>query len=345
VRLAAGQRWRGRGRGEVLLAAALVAAIVVSGPLLDALGQAYWVTALTRAALLGVLAITTDLAWGTTGIFTLGQAVFFGIGAYATGLISTKDEVDSLLELVAIAAGAGAAAGAILGSFLFLGRRRVGALYVGLVTLALTYVLERAANTWDTLGAANGIPGLPLPTLFGSELDTGVPLFLVAAALLAVTLAVAVFLRSSQLGLAMRAVRDDDERAEFLGYRRSRIQVLVFSLCAALAAAAGSVYGLNEGFVSPTFLGVALSTQALVYVILGGRGTLFGPLLGVLVLEVGGQRVQESLPTEWPIVIGSVLLLVIVVLPGGLSDLGARLRQLVVGTARTTRSEASRAGP
>ena len=178
--VATGQRWRQRGRGENLLAAALVAAILVSGPLLDSLGQAYWVTVLTSAALLGVLAVTTDLAWGTTGIFTLGQAVFFGVGAYATGLISTTGHVDSLLELVASAAAAGAAAGAILGTFLFFGRRRVGALYVGLVTLALTYVLQSAANDWNAVGAANGIPGLPLPKLFGSQIDPGVPLFLVA---------------------------------------------------------------------------------------------------------------------------------------------------------------------
>ena len=191
---------------------------------------------------------------------------------------------------------------------------------------------------------ANGIPGLPLPTLFGSQLDPGVPLFLVAAAVLVITLAIAVFLRSSQLGLAMRAIRDDDERAEFLGYRRARIQVLVFTVCAALAAAAGSVYVLNEGFVSPTFLGVALSTQAIVYVILGGRGTLFGPLLGVLLLEVGGQRVQQSLQTEWPIVIGSVLLLVIVFLPGGLAELGVHLRDQLMVAARKTRNGVSRAG-
>ena len=162
--------------------------------------------------------------------------------------------------------------------------------------------------------------------------------------MLVITLAVAVLLRSSQLGLAMRAIRDDAERAEFLGYRRPRIQVLVFTVCAALAAAAGSVYVLNEGFVSPTFLGVALSTQAIVYVILGGRGTLYGPLLGVLLLEVGGQRVQESLQTEWPIVIGSVLLLVIVFLPGGLAESGVHLRSLIMGAARKTQERASRAG-
>jgi branched-chain amino acid transport system permease protein len=325
VHLITRKRVRRRGRWELISAAALAAAFVAAGPILEGLGQDYWVTTLTRAALLGVLGLTTDLAWGATGIFTLGQAVFFGIGAYSTGLISTKHDVDNVIELVLLAAAMGGAGGLLLGTFLFYGRRRVGPLYVGLVTLALTYVLQQAAITWDWSGAANGIPAIPLPTLFGSTIRPGMGMFALACALLILTLAISAFLRGSQLGLAMKAVRDDDERAEFLGYRRSRVQVLVFTVAAALAATAGSGYALNEGFVSPSFLGVALSTQAVVYVIVGGRGFLAGPLLGVLLIEVGGQRIQESLDTSWPIVIGSIMLAVIILLPGGLVELAQRV--------------------
>lgn len=319
------KRHRDRGRWDLISAAAIAAAIVAAGPILQSMGQDYWVTTLTRAALLAVLALTTDLAWGATGIFALGQAVFFGVGAYSTGLISTKHNVDNAIELILIAAAMAGACGFLLGTFLFYGRRRVGPLYVGLVTLALTYVLQQAATTWDWAGAANGIPGVPLPTLFGSTIRPGTGMFALACVLLILALMVCACLRGSQLGLAMKAVRDDDERAEFLGYRRSRIQVLVFTVSAALAGTAGSAYALNEGFVSPTFLGVALSTQAIVYVIVGGRGYLAGPLLGVLLVEVGGQRIQESLDTSWPIVIGSVMLAVILLLPGGLVELAQRV--------------------
>jgi ABC-type branched-subunit amino acid transport system permease subunit len=149
-------------------------------------------------------------------------------------------------------------------------------------------------------------------------------MFGLACVLLVLALGACAWLRGSQLGLVMQAVRDDDERAEFLGYRRSRVQVLVFTVAAALAAAAGAGFAFNEGFVSPGFLGVALSTQAIVYVVVGGRGALAGPLLGVLLIEVGGQRIQESLDTSWPIVIGSVMLAVIIALPGGLIELARR---------------------
>lgn len=303
--------------------------IVVAGPALDAIGQGYWVIVLTQALLLAVLAVASDLVWGVTGIFALGQAVFFGAGAYTAALLSTKQNVSSLIVLVPSTAVVGVLAGLLVGTFLFFGRRRVGELYVALVTLALTYAIEQLANVWNAIGAGNGITGLPLPTVFGQQIATGLPLFWVAAVAVLATLALAWLLVRSQFGLAMQAVRDDSERAEFLGYKRPVIQLIVFALAAGLAAAGGGLYALAQGFVSPSFLGVALSTQVLIYILLGGRGTLLGPVIGVLVLEVGGRRIQESLPTDWPIIVGAVLLLVILFLPRGLLDIRSRITTLL----------------
>ncbi len=309
------------------LAAAVLTAVLLAGPVLDAAGQSYWVITLTRGLLLATVAVATDLAWGYAGIFTLGQAVFFGIGAYAAGLLGVNAEVTSLLLLAGAAAGAGIVAGLVVGAFLFFGRRRVGPLYVGLVTLALTYALERLATGWAAVGSGNGISGLPLPVLAGNEIEPGLEFFMIALVLLLAVLALGAALTRSQFGLVMRAVRDDDERAEFLGYHRPTVQLVVFTIAGAMSAVAGCLFALVEGFTSPTFLGVALSTQLLVFVLLGGRGTLIGPVLGVLLLEVAGQRVQEQLPSTWPIVIGSLLLAVIVFLPGGLMDLPGRIRR------------------
>lgn len=322
------RRPRSSRRSSVWAWAALVAAIVAAGPVLEGLGQGYWTMTLTEALLLGVLAVASDLAWGVTGIFALGQAVFFGIGAYAAGILSVHAGVTSVVVLLLVALGAGLAGGLIVGGFLFFGRRQVGELYVALVTLALTYVCEQLANVWNAIGAGNGIFGLPLPTFAGATLHTGLPLFWLSVAALLIVLVAAGALVRSQFGLVMRAVRDDQERAEFLGYRRPLVQLAVFAGVAAAAGGAGCLYALAQGFVSPSFLGVALSTQVLVYILLGGRGTVVGPLIGVLLVEVGGQRVQESLPTQWPIVVGGVLLLVIMFLPTGLVDLPARLRRL-----------------
>jgi branched-chain amino acid transport system permease protein len=334
---------------------ALLVAIAAAGPLLEAAGQDYWVIVLTRALLIAVLAVASDLVWGVTGIFALGQAMFFGAGAYAAGLLSTKAHITSLILLAPATAAVGLLGGLLIGAFLFFGRRRVGELYVALVTLALTYALEQLANVWNAIGAGNGITGLPLPTLLGQQVQVGLPFFWIALLAMLATLALGWLLLRSQFGLVMRAVRDDPQRAEFLGYKRSSVQLIVFAVAAALAAAGGGLYALEEGFVSPSLLGVALSTQVLIYILLGGRGTLIGPVVGVLVLEVGGQRVQQSLPAGWPIIVGSVLLLVILFLPRGLLDARVRVAEAVAHFQRrpspgddpplTLTSGASRADP
>jgi branched-chain amino acid transport system permease protein len=335
----AGSR-RQRPSGRLIFATALVVGIVVAGPLLNSAAQTYWVIVLTWALVLAVLAVASDLAWGVTGIFTLGQAVFFGVGAYAAALLSTRAEITSLIVLILASAAAGIVGGLVVGVFLFFGRRRVGQLYVALVTLALTYALEQLANVWNAIGAGNGITGLPLPTLFGSQIRIGLPFFWLSVVALVVTLALSWLLVQSQFGLVMRAVRDGEERAEFLGYRRWVVQLVVFTISAGLAGVGGGLYALAQGFVSPSFLGVALSTQVLIYILLGGRGTLVGPILGVLVLEVGGQRVQQSLPTDWPIIIGFVLLVVILFLPRGLVDAPGRLGHLLEVAKRGTADNA-----
>lgn len=340
----AGASWR-RPSARALFTGSLLLAIVVAGPLLDAAGQGYWVIVLTRALLLAVLAVASDLVWGVTGIFALGQAVFFGAGAYAAGLLSTKAGVTSLLLLTPATAAVGLVGGLLIGAFLFFGRRRVGELYVALVTLALTYALEQLASVWNAIGAGNGITGLPLPSLLGHQVQIGLPFFWIALAALVATLAVGWLLLRSQFGLVMRAVRDDAERAEFLGYKPSVIQLVVFAAAAAFAAAGGGLYALEEGFVSPSFLGVALSTQVLIYILLGGRGTLIGPVLGVLVLEVGGQRVQQSLPADWPIIVGSTLLLVILFLPRGLLDARASVTEILARMQRGPPTGTDQAAP
>jgi ABC-type branched-subunit amino acid transport system permease subunit len=126
----------------------------------------------------------------------------------------------------------------------------------------------------------------------------------------------------------MKAVRDDEERAEFFGYRRTHVQISVLIVSAALAALAGGLFGMEEGFVSPTFIGVTLSTQVLLWVVLGGRGTLFGPLIAVGLLQFGGESLRQHYPQAWPVIVGALLLICIVYLPAGLSAGVAQLARL-----------------
>jgi ABC-type branched-subunit amino acid transport system permease subunit len=266
------------------------------------------------------------LCWGQTGIFTFGQAALFGLGGYVVGLITTKSSLTDVGILLLIAIAVGAVAGLIIGIFLFSGKR-VGELYVALVTLAISFICERLANSWTLLGSGNGIPGIPYPTIFGKEIGSASGLFFLAFVVCAVALILSIIIVNSQFGLTMNAVRDDEERAEFFGYRRSVVQIAVFVFAAALAASGGALFAVSEGFVSPSMSGLALSTTTVLWVVLGGRGTLFGPLIALTVLEVVNIKMQEVLPSLWPILVGLLLLITMIFLPKGLTSMPARIRE------------------
>ncbi len=313
------------GRSRQTAAIAALVAIAAASPFVLSSGDNYVIQAVARVLILGLLVLSTELAWGQTGIFTLGQAVFFGVGAYSAGMLATRLDITELIVLLPLATVAGLVAGGLISLFLFSGKR-VSELYVALFTLALTYVAQRAASSWAAIGAANGIPGIPLPTIFGQTIMPGPAMFWMAFAALAVSMPVCLALVQSQFGLLMNAVRDDEQRAEFLGYRRARVQMIVLTVSGGLAALSGGLFAVTEGFVSPSLLGVALSTSAALWVVLGGRGSFFGPLIGLALLEYLGRRMQNALPEFWPIIVGLILLLTIILVPRGLMSIPDSLR-------------------
>lgn len=313
-------------KGKSSAAVATFVAIAALSPLLFIFGNDYITGSITRILILALLVLSVELAWGQSGMFTLGQAVFFGVGAYTGAVIAKNYEITDVFAILATAGVAGLVVGLIIGSFLFTGRR-VSELYVALFTLALTYAAQRLATSWSTVGAANGIPGIPYPTLFGNELNSGPMLFYLALAFFAIFFFLCLWVVNSQFGLVMNAIRDDEERAEFFGYSRQLIQVLVFSGAAALAAIGGGLFAITEGFVSPSLLGIGLSTSVVLWVVLGGKGTFYGPIIALAVLQVLDRRMQDAFPQFWPIVIGVLLLLTIVFLPRGLMSIPQVLKE------------------
>jgi ABC-type branched-subunit amino acid transport system permease subunit len=142
-------------------------------------GDNFLLQLITRILIYGILVLSVEMCWGQTGIFTFGQAALFGIGGYTVGLVTKNTEITDIGILLFFAIIAGAIAGLLVGLFLFSGKR-VGELYVVLVTLAISYIFERLANSWTVLGSGNGIPGIPYPTIFGLEIDSSIGLFILA---------------------------------------------------------------------------------------------------------------------------------------------------------------------
>ncbi len=297
----------------------------------------FHVSFMTRVLLLVLLALSFDLAWGYGGIFSLGQAVFFGLGAYVAGMLATRKDVSSVFVAIPAAALIGLVAAAALGGFLFVGRRRVSLIYVSLATLAASYALERLAAAWTEVGAANGIPSVPVLTAGETRLLPG-PTFYYF--ILVVTLVVYLLFRyivRSQFGLMLVAGRSDLQRVTFLGYNTARAQLLVFTLAGAVAGMSGGFYAFHEGFVSPGLLGVTLSTMAVLYVLFGGVGTLVGPVIGAIAIEVAGLQLAERFPDYWPIALGFILLAGIMFLPNGIIGLLVSNRARVVHFGRGAR--------
>ena len=274
--------------------------------------------------LLAVFAISVDLIWGYGGMLTFGHAVFFGGGAYVVAILTTRDA--GFLPLpywVAFIAAIGAAAilALAMGFFVFSGRLALRGVEFAVVTLAVAVMAERLADAGGAVtGGRNGIlmdARLGIPGLFSFHKGLGFYVF-AALVLVATYLAVRRFV-ASRTGLVLRGIRENEDRVDLLGYDVPRVKRLVFALSAMIAAGAGSLFYTQLGIVAPAAVGVAASTSVLLWVALGGRGTLLGPIVGAMVLPYLNNTLSSGrLLDTWLVIVGVLLVVVILVLPAGI---------------------------
>jgi branched-chain amino acid transport system permease protein len=263
-----------------------------------------------------LLALSMDFNWGCTGIMSLGQAFFFGVGAYVGGLLATETDISSALIALPAAVLSTFVFAVAVGAFLLLGAQRTTVLFVSIATLVLSFISQRIADAWDAIGAENGIPNIPQLTLGPLTVDVRGS-YIIALLALAGAYVALQFVVRSQFGLVLVAVRDDEQRAMFLGYRPTLVKLFAFSVSGAVAGLGGVLYAFQQGFVSPTLLAVGLSTQAMLWVLIGGSGTLVGPVIGVILTQGLGQYLSQDMPKLWPIVLGVILLFVVLAVQRG----------------------------
>jgi len=269
-----------------------------------------------------LLAASLDLLTGFTGLLSLAHAVFFGIGAYATALLAkTLGPVPAAL--------AGAAAAALVSALITLPAIWVRGIYLLIVTIAVQVVFTVVLVNWTELtGGAAGIPGIPPLSLGGHPLR-GAELLAVLSAFTAASIFALARLAKSPFGRLLQAIRDDETGCLVLGKNVAWAKVSVFAFAGGLAALAGSFYAHYTSYVDPHSFDIAVSTLILLMVMLGGAGTLFGPVLGALVLTLLPEALKfVPLPpgTAAParqLLFGLMLVLVVFVRPQGL--LGGRL--------------------
>ena len=299
--------------------------LLVAVPLLSR--DAFFVDRIGRFLLLAVFAVSVDLIWGYGGMFTFGQAAFFGGAGYVVGMLTTREAWILPLPLVVslVAAVASSAALALMISyFTFSGRAALRGVEFAVVTLAVSVALERLANAGGSAtGGQNGI----LITQRLGPLHRGHGFYLLAALVLIGTYAGVKLLLRSRSGLVFRGVGQNEERVDSLGYPVPRVKRWIFALSGALAGLAGGLFYVHEGIVSPAAVGVGASTLVLLWVVLGGRGTLIGPVVGAIALPYLTARLSGALLDTWLVVVGVILVVVILVIPAGIFGFLTRERK------------------
>jgi urea transport system permease protein len=301
----------------------------------------------------GIVAVGIGLAWGRGGMLTLGQGVFFGLGGYVMAFhLKLADAGPSGVPDFMLLYGSGhlpfwwepfrSPVVTLLGIVLIpslvafgLGvaifRRRVRGAYFAILSQALAAAFAiLLIGQQVTLGGFNGLNGFR--SFFGFNLYDPVNkrmLFYIAATMLLIMLAVVWQLYRSRYGELLIAVRDQEERVRFLGYDPANIKLVAYVLAAAMAGIAGALFVPIVGIISPANVGVVPSIAFVIGVAIGGRATLFGPVLGALAVAWAQTALSESFPSVWSYFQGALFVLVIAFLPGGFSSVSLLQRWLL----------------
>jgi len=344
-------------RGEVWLIAVLIL-VAVAAPLLNLLVPAasglrlstYGITLIGKYLCYAMLALSVDLIWGYCGILSLGQAAFFSLGGYAMGMYLMRQigprgvYGDPILPdfmvflnwkslpwfwhgfnhfpyaLLMMAAAPGALA-LVFGWFAF--RSRVSGVYFSIITQALTYALMLAFFRNDMgFGGNNGFTDFKDILGFDLHSDaTRVVLLDITVAALAGSYLVCHYLTGSRAGRVMRAIRDAESRTRFLGYPVESYKLWAFVLSAVIAGIAGALYVPQVGIINPSEFAPINSIEAVIWVAVGGRGTLYGAIAGAVLVNYAKTYLTGAFPEVWLFALGALFVCVTLFLPRGLAGL------------------------
>jgi branched-chain amino acid transport system permease protein len=288
----------------------------------------YWIWVTTEMIISALFALSLNLILGFGGMVSFGHAAFFGVGAYTVAILMKKAGFPLYLALAAAPAAAALAA-AVIGWFCV---RLIG-LYFAILTLAFGQLLYMIAFQWYSFtGGDDGIHGIPRPEVLG---PTGY--YLLCLAIFLVSFLIMRMLTNSSFGLCIRTIRENMERAKFLGVNVRRFQWLNFIIAGAFAGLAGGLFAELNRFAQTEFLHWSKSAEPILASLVGGMYSLVGPAIGstvLIFLKIVLQQSHRAMVEMWAVVLGLVLLVVVLFAPGGLVGLYHRL----IGKSKTQAS-------
>ncbi|MGB5830802.1 MAG: urea ABC transporter permease subunit UrtC [Thiohalocapsa sp.] len=348
--------------GQIMLAVLAITALVV--PLLNLMVpetspwhiSTYTVTLLGKYLTYALLAVAVDLVWGYLGILSLGHGAFFALGGYAMGMYLMRQIGDRgvygdpvlpdfmvFLDwkelpwfwhgfdmfwfaaiMVMLVPGVLAF---VFGWLAF--RSRVTGVYLSIITQALTYALLLAFFRNEMgFGGNNGLTDFKDILGFDLQSDvTRIGLFLASALALALGYLACRWIVTSRLGRVAVAIRDAESRTRFIGYRVDRVKVAIWTFSAMLAGVAGALYVPQVGIINPGEFSPLNSIELVVWVAVGGRATLYGAVVGAIVVNYGKTYFTGAFPEAWLFALGGLFVLVTLFLPQGITGLFKMLRR------------------
>ena len=275
-------------------------------------------------AILSMLSLSEGFLWGFVGILSFGQTAFFGLGGYTYAIAALNFDTTTLPLIAAIVLPAIFAA--IVGYFMIYGR--IGDVYLSVITLVITLIFEKAmrATSGDQfvigtvrLNGQNGIPTVP-PLSVPWDPDTTLGLtgiFFLSVICLAIIYVGLRLLLGCRLGRILVIIRENEQRAQLLGYDSRAYKLFAWTLAGAIAGFSGALYGIWGNFVSPEMFSLGQSAQILIWVIVGGRTTLAGPIVGCAIIQYLTAALGTAAVGQVTVVLGLILMLAVVLFREG----------------------------
>jgi branched-chain amino acid transport system permease protein len=282
----------------------------------------------TLYAIMAILALSLAFIWGFGGILCFGHSAFFGLGAYAYAVAVINIGESTAPLLLAMALPAALAAG--LGYFMFYGR--ISEVYVGVITLTVALIFYNCVNSTAgpeyhigtaLLGGFNGIPNVPsinLPFMPDATLEPDEMYYLAMGLVVALYFGLTALL-ATRFGRVLVAIRENENRVEFLGYDVRLHKLVAFAIGGALAGLAGCLFVSWGNYVSPTVFSVVQSAQIIIWIMVGGPGTLLGPIVGAAALSWLTAAIGTQQTINANMVLGAILLVFVLLVPRGIAPM------------------------
>ncbi|MGD1919284.1 MAG: urea ABC transporter permease subunit UrtC [Pleurocapsa sp.] len=333
---------RKKNKNRLIEVGAIIALVVVMAVLLPSVIPAFRLRLIGRFLSLAIVALGIDLIWGYTGLLSLGHGIFFALGGYALAMhlklqipegqipdFFTLYGVKELpwvwlpfhsfpITILALIIVPGIVAG-LIGYLVF--RNRIKGVYFSILTQAALLVFYNFFNGQQKI--INGTNGLKTDTEKIFDLVVSSPnvqrtFYIITVILLVLIYLLCRWLTTGRFGRLLMAIRDDETRVRFSGYDPTGYKVLVFAISGTIAGIAGALYTVQTGIITPSIMQVAFSIEMVIWVAVGGRGTLIGAIIGTMLVRLAQTFLSESFPEIWLFFQGALFLIVVTVLPDGI---------------------------